>query len=154
MKILNVNGKDYTLEFSFEAAMHEECIEKIITLLDGVTTAQAKNDVKGYVSCIAKSPKTVIDMVYAGLLEHHSDEIKNAKDASNLIKAYFAEHKEDGSGNFMNLMSVVIEAMEDDGFFSLIGLDEIFNPTQTESHPKTTKIPQDHKRKTTKASEK
>ena len=154
MKVLNINGKDYKLEFSFEAAMYSECVEKTIDMIESVATAQANNDVKAYISSLAKTPKTVIDLAYAGLLEHHADEIKNVKDASRLIKDYFAEHKEDGAGSFVSLMSVIVETMEEDGFFSMIGLDEIFNPKQAEEAPKAPKAPQDHKKKTTKASDK
>ena len=154
MKTIEINGRNYTFEFTFEAAMHEECVEKIISLIDGITSAQANENVQGYIASIAKAPKTVINMVYAGLLEHHADEIKNVKDASNLIKDYFAEHKEDGEGNFMSLMSLMMETMENDGFFNMIGLDEIFNPGQKETAQKAPKTPQDHKKKATKTSEK
>lgn len=153
MKIIKIKEKEYKFEFTFEAAMHESCVEKIVSIIDEMTIAQTQNDVKGCIASLAKTPKTVVSMVYAGLLEHHSDEIKNEKDASELIKTYFAEHKEDGTGNFVNLMSLMIETMEEDGFFNMIGLEEIFGANQTEEKTKkVAKTPQDHKTKTTKAS--
>ena len=154
MKTINVNSKQYVLEFTFEAAMHEACVENVIGLIDGMAIAQANNDVNGYVSGIAKAPKTVINMMYAGLLEHHGNEIKTVKDASNLIKEYFAEHKDDESGNFISLMSLLIECMDEDGFFKMIGLEEIMKADQTEETKKQSKTPQDHKKKVTKISEK
>ena len=154
MKTINVNGKQYTFEFTFEAAMYEECVENIIGIIDGVSAAQNNNDVQGYVTTLAKAPKRVMNLAYAGLLEHHGDEINSVKAATALIKEYFTEHKDDDGSNFMSLMSMLIECMEEDGFFKLIGLEELFKTNQTEESQKVTKIPQDHKKKTTKASEK
>ena len=77
MKIIKIKEKEYKFEFTFEAAMHESCVEKIVSIIDEMTIAQTQNDVKGYIASFAKTPKTVVSMVYAGLLEHHSAEIKN-----------------------------------------------------------------------------
>ena len=96
MKTINVNSKQYVLEFTFEAAMHEACVENVIGLIDGMAIAQANNDVNGYVSGIAKAPKTVINMMYAGLLEHHGNEIKTVKNLITRNSSYSLEEVEVG----------------------------------------------------------
>ena len=144
--VLNIGGKDYTIEYSIEASLCNECTEKVTGLMVGLSQAQNEDDIRGVVKSIADVPKTTLTMFYAGLLENHSDEIKSMDDAKELVKTYLKEHREDGTGNFYALMELLIEQMGNDDFFSLIGLDKMF---QTEETKKQAKVPQDHKKKTT-----
>ena len=144
--VLKIGGNNYTIEFSIEASLCNECTEKVTGLMVNLAEAQSDDDIKGVVKSIADVPQTALTMFYAGLIENHSDEIKSMDDAKQLVRTYFKEHKEDGTGNFYALMELMIEQMGNDDFFNLIGLEKMF---QTEEEVKPTKTPQDHKKKTT-----
>lgn len=144
--VLNIGGKDYTIEYSIEASLCNECTEKVTGLMVNLAEAQSEDDIKGVVKSIADVPKTTLTMFYAGLIENHADEIQSMEEAKELVKTYMKEHKEDGTGNFYALMELLIEQMGNDDFFSLIGLDKMF---QTDEETKPKKVPQDHKKKTT-----
>lgn len=145
--VLNIGGKEYTIEFSIEASLCNSCTEKVTNLMVGLSESQNEEDIKGVVKSIADIPSTTLTMFYAGLLENHSDDIQSMDDAKELAKTYLLEHKEDGDGDFYSLMNLMVEQMGNDGFFNLIGLDKMF---QTEEEMKNTvKVPQDHKKKST-----
>lgn len=153
MKIINIGGKDYKFEFTIEASLYNECTTKVTELMFALGEAEGKEDVKELISTLSDIPQTTLTMFYAGLLENHGEDGDNSilskKDAKKLIKVYFDEHKEDETGNFYGVMQLMIECMADDDFFKQIGL------TQTaQQSEKVTKIPQDHKRKTIKATSK
>lgn len=145
MKVLEIGGKNYTFEFSIEASLYSECTEKVVELMSKMD----EKDAKAVISGISNIPKVVITMAHAGLLEHHSEEIKSENDTKALIKQYLVEHKDDEKGNFYSLMEEMFACMGDDGFFKLIGLE-----TMSEKTVKEMKKPQDHKGKATKATEK
>ena len=143
--VLNIGGKDYTIEYSIEASLCNECTEKVTGLMVGLSEAQSEEDIKGVVKSIADVPMTTLTMFYAGLIENHADEVQSMADAKQLVRVYMQEHKEDGTGNFYALMELLIEQMGNDDFFNLIGMDKMF---QTEE-VKPMKKPKDHKKKTT-----
>jgi hypothetical protein len=150
MKIINIGNKDYKFEFTIEASLYNECTEKITNLLFSIEESQSKEDIKQLLSGLSDIPQTTLTMFYAGLLEHHGEEgdgtILTKKDAKALIKQYIDEHKEDDKGNFYEIMNEMIAIMEEDGFFNQIGL--------TQAAENQAKIPQDHKKKTTRATNK
>ena len=155
MKILEIDGRNYTLEYTIEASLYNACTEKVTSFMASVTSEKGGSEkLKEIVSTMASIPNTALTLFYAGLLENHSDEIRSERDAKELVKKYFAEHRDDESGNFYGLLNILIECMGDDGFFKQIGLTQI---TQDMSQTKQPKTPQDHKKKTktvTKATEK
>lgn len=152
---LTIGGKDYHIEFTIEASLYNECTEKVTGLLSSIGEAANKEELKGILSSIADIPQTTLTMFYAGLLEHHGEEgdrtILSKKDAKKLIKQYLEEHKEDNTGNFYGVMEMLIGQMGEDGFFELIGLGQMMSQT---TEQKTPKVPQDHKKKATKATKK
>ena len=142
MKTITINCKQYLFEFSIEASLYSEVTEKVTSLMFALDEAGDADDIQKMVSSLADVPKTSLTMFYAGLLEHHSHEIRSIEDAKKLVKEYFAEDKEQ---NFYTLMQDMIECMHDDGFFKQIGLEQMMAvPTEKE-----VKTPQDHKKKTT-----
>lgn len=149
MKVINIGGKDYTFEFTIEASLYNECTEKVVSLMSSMEDAKDKESTKELISSMSNIPQTALTMFYAGLLEHHGEDgdgsVMDKKDAKALIKKYFAEHKDDETGNFYGVMSLMIDIMEDDDFFSQIGLNQLAEG-QTKKQPKT---PQDHKKKVT-----
>lgn len=156
MKLLNIGGKEYKIEFTIEASLYDGCTEKVTGLMLKIAEAEDKKAIKEMISTMSDIPQTALTMFYAGLLEHHGAEgdgsVTSLKDAKVLIKQYFAEHAEDGTGNFYDVLQMLMEQMGEDGFFKQIGLEQMMN--QTENQKKAPKTPQDHKKKTTKTTEK
>lgn len=144
--VLNIKGKDYTFEFTIEASLYNKCTESIAGLFADLSIAQEEQDIKKTISSLGNLPQTTLTMFYAGLMEYHSDEITSIDDAKNLLRDYFKEHKEDGKGNFYEVMQLMLEQMENDGFFEQIGLTQMLTE---ENQVKEVKKPQDHKKKTT-----
>lgn len=153
--VLTIGGKEYTFEFSIEASLYSDCTERVITLMTGMFGAEDDNAIKKILSSIADVPGTTMVMFYAGLMEHHSEEITSLEDAKALVKTYLLEHKKDGNGNFYALMELMIEQMENDDFFGLIGLDKVMKNMEKaiqnveEEQKPQVKVPQDHKKKST-----
>ena len=144
MKVIKIGGKEYKFEFTIEASLYDECTVNVTSLLEGLGSAKENKDTKSMISSLANIPQTALSMFYAGLLEHHGEDgdgsIANKKEAKKLIKKFFDEHKEDGKGNFYEIMEMMLGVMEEDGFFELIGLSQVLEPK------KQKKVPQDHKK--------
>lgn len=146
MKILEIDGKDYKLEYTIEASLYEDCTEKVTTLMFDVSDAEGENGIKSVISAMTNIPQTSLTMFYAGLLEHHGEcgdrTVLSKNDAKILLRKYFDEHKEDETGNFYGMMELLLTQMGEDGFFKQIGLEQMTRPQ------KPVKKPQDHKAKT------
>ena len=145
MKIITINAKEYTLEYTMEASLYKEGIEELTRYMMKMDPSTLESP-ESIISSIADLPHTVLTMFYAGLLEYHSDEIKTEKHAKNLLKEYFAEHKEDETGNFYGMMGIIFDCMRDDGFFNQLGLTQML-ATEEAPNEKVAKMPQDHKKK-------
>ena len=145
MKIITINSKEYTLEYTMEASLYKEGIEELTRYMMKMDPSTLESP-ESIISSIADLPHTVLTMFYAGLLEYHSDEIKTEKHAKNLLKEYFAEHKEDETGNFYGMMGIIFDCMRDDGFFNQLGLTQML-ATEEAPNEKVAKMPQDHKKK-------
>lgn len=152
-KVITVDKEDYKLEFSIEASLYHECIEKITGLMFDIDSGQTENDVKKLLSGVSDIPNTTITCFYAGLLEHHGSEgdgrVKSITDAKRLAVKLL---KDEGSdiNNWYDLFSLCIEQMGEDGFFDLIGLGDMLGVEKK----KAPKKPQDHQKKVTKVGEK
>lgn len=133
MKEIIVNNKTYKLEFSIEASLCDECVEKVIDLIAGFGSAE-NNSINEFAKTLSNVPKQTLTIFYASLLENHGDEIKSVNDAKTILKGYIKEN----DSNFYDVLTMLMECMSDDGFFKQIGLEQIASQT---------KIPQDHKRK-------
>lgn len=139
-KILTIGGKNYTVEFSIEASLYNDCINSTISLMADTLSAETEQDVKKLVSSIANVPQTTITLLYAGLLENHSDAIEGTKDAKELVKAYLKENKGTDKGSYYALLGELLDCMRDDGFFDLIGLTEMLTQTEDGAEQKATEI--------------
>lgn len=129
MKTIKINGKEYKLEYTFEASLCEECMQKANDFMMSTTLAQGEKNLKGVITNMSHTPDVALVCFYAGLLEHHGEEIKTKDDAKNLVKQYFKEHAEDGKGNFYELLTLCLGAMQDDGFFKQSGLEQVMKKT-------------------------
>ena len=134
MKTLTIGGKEFVLEFSFEAAQHKECVNKIFKMISGSylgeqglandpndKTGMARALVNGTSSMFSEIPDSVITAFYAGLMENNP--VLNKVEAKKLLKAYFKENPDHAS--FFDAYEMIRECMEEDGFFKLTGLDSV-----------------------------
>lgn len=119
---MTIKGKEYTLEYSFEASLYDECTEKIMTLIMDISEAQDEGELKQIIPTFSTIPQVTLSMFYAGLLEHHSNEVKSKEDAKALLKEVFAEDK---TKSFYSVLSTLIETMREDGFFDRMGISEM-----------------------------
>lgn len=161
MKTIQISGKEYKLEYSFEAAEYRSVVQKMFNALSGgyilkhanlngnagqENAAEAMLD--GTAELISEIPHICVDAFYAGLLENNPVSMDEAKD---LMKSYMKENKL----SFNGLYKEIQETMEDDGFFDLTGLREMLeemNQAMEGEVPKkkrAPKKPQDHQKKST-----
>lgn len=165
---LTVSGKEYTVEYTFEAAHNKKCVDLCWNYFTGayamsgvVESGMSEDEVKvntvsRLIGSMSDIPQMVITLLYAGLIENHEEEISSGKDARNLYKQFCKENPEDDLTSDFEMFNAIKNQMEEDGFFKRIGLEkfmEQMNQTVEEeiAEPKTpkraTKISQDHKKK-------
>lgn len=157
MKTIKANGKDYTLEYSFKAAEHNETVQKMFNVLAGVYLVKQINRpdaneisvadamIEGTGQMVADIPHIVKTAFYSGLLENHG---VSEEEAYEIMKTYMKENKI----SFKKLFDDIKDCMEEDGFFDLSGLTEMveeMNASVEENAKKLPKVPQDHKKKST-----
>lgn len=147
MKIIKIGNKEYKFEFTIEASLYGECTEALTAFLTNVGTARGK--LKEVLKSISDIPQTALTLFYAGLLEHHGEDgdgtVTTKKDAKRLIKQYFEDKKDTDEADFYAIMALMIEVMEEDGFFKRTGLEKVLEagtkkaPKEPQDHQKTTK---------------
>ena len=158
MKTLTIGSKDYTLEYSFMAAEHNETVQKMFNVVSGAylikranLTEKNKEDmaiamIEGTGEMVADIPHIVKTAFYSGLLENHG---VSEDEAYALMKQYMKENKI----SFKKLFDDIKECMEEDGFFDLSGLTEMMEEmnknVEEQTKKRTPKTPQDHKKKST-----
>lgn len=158
MKTLKIGEKDYTLEYSFMAAEHNETVQKMFNVVSGAylikranIAEENKEDIafamiEGTGEMVADIPHIVKTAFYSGLLENHN---VSQEEAYALMKQYMKENKI----SFRKLFDDIKECMEEDGFFDLSGLTEMMEEmnksVETQTKKRTPKVPQDHKKKST-----
>lgn len=152
MRVLNIGNEEYTIKFSIEASLYSECAEKITSIMFGMAGFDSNEGKKEFISSLSNIPQTALHMFHAGLIENHNVTLSDSK---KLIAQYIREHKEDETGSFYGVMDMLIDDMNNDGFFELIGLDKMFQKIENQAKEisdakKTAKVPQDHKKKQTK----
>lgn len=104
MKKISINEKEYVLEYSFEAVEHQSVLQE---LFDAMFGSHMLCDVSVLISDV---PHIVKYAFYAGLMENQ--EISE-EEAYQLMKRYLKENK----CSFNQLLEVITQCMEDDGFF-------------------------------------
>ena len=149
-KLLKINGDDYKLQYSIEASLYADCISSLTELLSDIGTAENNKDIKGELRGMSNVPSTTLTLFYAGLMEAHGShpdgdgKVPDIQSAKRLIAAYIKENSENESGNFYGLMEMCINQMAEDGFFKLVGLDQMINAPDPKK--KAQKVPEDHKK--------
>lgn len=162
MKILTIGGKDYKVEFSFEAAEYKDCVDRVFKIVsgsylmkngpseDGEKVSMTTAIMDGTSDMVSDIPKIAVTTLYAGLLENNP--VENEQAARALFKQFVKENPEDDRASFWGMYDFLRDCMEEDGFFKLTGMDKVIdklNEAAEEQKSKSGKIPQDHKKKST-----
>jgi hypothetical protein len=162
MKVLTIGGKDYKVEFSFEAAEHKDCVDKVFKVVsgsylmkngpteDGEKVSMASAIMDGTSDMVSDIPKIAITALYAGLMENNP--VENEQAAKALFKQFVKENPDDERASFWGMYDFLRDCMEEDGFFKLTGMDKVIaklNEAAEDQKSKSGKIPQDRKRKST-----
>ena len=161
MKILTIGGKDYKVEYSFEAAEYKDCVDKAFKVVSGSYMVRRGNFDKddkrammemvidGTADMVSDLPSVVPSFLYAGLIENNK--IVDEREAKALFKQFIKENPDDDRASFYGMFDYLKQCMEEDGFFKLTGLDKLVEKMNQEAEPqsKSVKIPQDRKRKST-----
>jgi len=161
MNILTIGGKEYQIEYSFEAAEYKGCVDKAFKVISGaymVRHGSFDEDDKqgmmeilidGTADMVSDLPTMVLSFLYAGLLENNP--VANEQEAKALFKQFIKENPQDERASFFGMFEFLKQCMEDDGFFKLTGLDKMIEKMKPETEPqsKSVKIPQDRKKKST-----
>lgn len=147
-KILTIGGKNYKLEYTVEASLYKDGIDRLIEFIGGIGGVQEEkeftkglkeedkakvrmqivNNVKYEISNI---PNTALELFFMGLLEHHGEDgdgsVPDKKAAKNLVTQFFKEQDEieNGINDFAALLSVCMDQMGEDGFFKRTGLTKL-----------------------------
>lgn len=160
MRTINIGETEYTLEYTFAAAEHNQTVQKMFDLMSGayifkqaenpskMTEAEStKAMINGTGAMVADMPHVVKTAFYSGLLEHHED--IDEKESYKLLKQYMRENK----FSFVKVFNDIKECMEEDGFFDLSGLTEMLEEMnkgiEEDLKQKQPKKPTDHKKKQT-----
>lgn len=151
---LKIGNKTYNIEYSVEASLCDDCVEKVTNFMMGMANTDGVDAKKFVIGTMTNLPVTALGMLYGGLMAHHGEDGDNTvtclADAKKLLKQYIVDHKEDGTGNYYDIIGILIDQMGKDGFFDIIGLTKIIEMGQT----KTPKKPTDHKKKNNAVTEK
>ena len=151
-----VEGKEYTLEYTFEAAENQKCVDAMTDIFGGAMmtkideTKSEALQIRDFLMTISDLPRMAMDMFYAGLLENHGEDgdgtITSRLDAKRLYKQFCKENPEDAMAtSYYGLITVISNQMEEDGFFKRTGLSDILESMG--NAVKEVKKPTDRKRK-------
>lgn len=158
---IKVSGKEYNLEYTFEATHDKKCVDVCWSHFSGASvikdvalnqvnegTVEQTMTMDKLIGMMSDIPGTTLYLLYAGLLENHSDEITCEADAKAWYKQFCKENPDDEKAMDSNMLLAIKEQMEKDGFFKRIGLQEFLDQSQGDQKPKKQpKTPQDHKQK-------
>lgn len=154
MKLI-IENKPYEIEFTYAAAMYEDCVDGMFKFIGGAVSGAVNKRISSVFKSLVGTPKLTVTLFYAGLMEHNP--VESEKEAFELLKKYFYENKGKKDANFGGMFVELTKQMETDGFLDLIGLTEAMNQL-TESANKQTEemakkvVPMDHQK--TKATQK
>ena len=131
-----VDKKEYTLEYTFEAAENQKCVDAMTDIFGGAMMTkidESKSEslqIRDFLMTISDLPRMAMDMFYAGLLECHGEDgdgtIMSRLDAKRLYKQFCRENPEDAmAASYYGLITVISNQMEEDGFFKRTGMADI-----------------------------
>lgn len=138
MKTITIGGKDYKVEYSIEASLYPDLtgalMDSLISIGVGKGAAESNDTTTVFEtmkSTVSNMPVKALTLFHAGLLEHHDLSFDESKE---LFKQYIKESKKSAYDVFSELMTEV----NNDNFFEMIGLDEMF-PTDEKKKTRKSK---------------
>lgn len=145
MKKIKVDGKDYTLEFSFEAAEYKEIVQRMFNLVSMAPVLKRAANIEteeqaavamvdGSSEMVGDIPSTCREAFYAGLMENH--EGITPSEAKAIMKQYMREN----SLSFTGLYEELKKCMEDDDFFKLSGIQDMIDKMGAQAEKKVEKV--------------
>lgn len=146
MKLI-IGGKPYELEYSFNAAQYDDCVEQLFNYVGATVDGAIQRSSGSVFKTLSGTPNLVITLFYAGLMEKNP--VGSREEAAALLKQYFYENKGKKEANFGGMFTEINKQMETDGFFGLIGLDNAMMQMEEAAKKqmqKVTKIPTDHQK--------
>nr|DAE23156.1 MAG TPA: hypothetical protein [Siphoviridae sp. ctzAk96] len=152
MKTIQIEDKEYILEFTFEAAEHKLLVQKMFDMVSGAYLVKGADDIDnpspadmitGTANMFSNIPEVCNIAFYAGFLENNPVDETEAK---KIMRAYMKAN----DLSYPELFEEIKEEMEKDGFFRNTGLDKMMQTIAGQEPEKEPKKPQDHKKKTTK----
>ena len=163
MRVLTIGGKEYQIEYTFEAAEYKSCVDKAFKVLSGaylmrhgVADGDGKAEIAtamidGTADMVSDMPSMVATFLYAGLLEHN--QVESEADAKKLFKQFVKENPDDDRASFVGMYEYLKDCMEEDGFFKLTGLEKMLKQmAEKAAEAVESKLPKtltDHKKKST-----
>lgn len=127
MKILKIDGKEYTLMYSFRAARYKKCVEIATAVAMKIQEAIDNDDKETLMSEIAGLPSCIPYLLYGGLIQIHGNHSKgdgtvtSVEQVEDMLDLYLEDNPDD---TYYSMYMSIMECMADDGFFRLIGLGE------------------------------
>lgn len=145
-KIIRIGGNDYKMEFTIEASLYQDFVEKLSKYVLDFSTLMAEYDINGksiknekdlvkmsseavksmFLTQTTQTPYLAMVGFYAGLMEHQKMSQEQAKE---LYKQYLTEYNKKPA----EVLAEIMEKVQEDNFFQMIGLDiqKMKLPTQT-----------------------
>ena len=131
MKKITIKDKEYTITFTIEASLYDECTKSVMDqfVKSGMVSSAAEDGdtdsaIENVLDTIASLPQRTLTLFYAGLLENHGSygdkSVLGKNDAKNILAAYLRESKK----SYRDVFAEMMEIMADDSFFDLIGLNQ------------------------------
>ena len=130
MITFEIDNKEYTLVFGFDAAENKDIVQKMFDIVSGAyvfnESSRTKNTTAGLVNGVGKMIADYSEIChmafYAGCLQHNP---VTRAEAKTLVRAYITEkRKSDKKYGYSQLFEEIKTCMADDGFFELSGLTE------------------------------
>ena len=150
MKTIKIGDKEYTLEFTYEAADCKDHVQNMFNVMSGayIVRRAGTEDVQesdamravidGSAEMVADIPRICRIAFYAGMLEQNEVSMDEAKE---LMKQYMRETKL----SFYRLFEDLKKWMEDDGFFDMSGLNEMIQSMSMAAEKKAQEQTEDQK---------
>lgn len=154
MLTLHVNGIDYTVEYTFEAA-ESEVVNRAFDFFSGaymlralpdseISETEAKvNMLNASINAMADASKFTVDFLFMGLLEHHgrfgdmTQDILTRDDAKMMYKQFAKENQESELALHSGLFEALKKQMEEDDFFKRIGVEAMMTAISASAEEKT-----------------
>lgn len=140
MKTVLINGTEYKIEYSFEAAYDTDFVSECFKMMSGAYIVG--NIIQGAADMMAVLPKLCTIGFKSGLLEHNPVDEAEAK---NLMKTYMKDHKL----GFTELWDELKTQMEEDGFLDLTGIQQMLDKMVKSVENETEKVPKKNKKNLT-----